>query len=429
TGVLRVDTVQELFDVAASLAAQPVPRGNRVAVVTNAGGPGILATDALINSGLEMPQLSKATVRELKKFISEDASFSNPMDMVAGAGPEEYRKTLEAIERDKKFDSIMSIFVPPVMIDQLEVARNIQIAVAKTKKTVLACFMGAGEGSTGVDHLKQHGIPVYQFPEAIAKTLAHLHGYRKWLKRKPGHVRNFKVDSARVSQIVADSLDGRSGAIVGDDALEILKAYGIQVAGYQYAHSEKEAITVAHRLKYPVVMKMASPTLLHKTEKGGVMVDLRSDTEVRRAFRQLRQRADDAEPVDKFSVAMQQMITGAVETVIGMTTDPSFGPLMMFGLGGIYVEVMKDVAFRINPLTDQGAKEMIQSLRSYPLLTGFRGAEPVDLATVEDSLLRLSQLVRDFDCFSEIDINPFIVSPNKENCRAVDARFIIGTTT
>lgn len=425
TGIMRVDTVEELFDVAAALSIQPIPKGNKVVVVTNAGGPGVLATDALVNSGMDMPDLAPDTVKELRKFSSADASFSNPMDMVAGAGAKEYKLTLEAVKKDDKFDIILPIFVPPVTCDQLEVAEHIRTALSGTEKTVYACFMGAGESTVGIDHLKEYDIPVFIYPEAIAKTAATICGYRKWLNRPQGKVRTFKVDSDRVKKIIKNTVKGKEGSIVGEEALEILGAYGIQVAGYRYAENADDAVAIAREISYPVVMKIATPPVLHKTEVRGVIVDLRSDEEVRKAFAELKERVGSLKKGEHFSVALQQMITGAVETVIGMTTDPSFGPLMMFGLGGIYVEVMKDVAFRINPLTGIEAKGMIESLRSYPLLTGFRGAPPVDLAYIEETLLRLAQLVRDFDCFAEIDVNPFIVSPDRENCKAVDARFIV----
>ncbi|UCD62634.1 MAG: acetate--CoA ligase family protein [Candidatus Zixiibacteriota bacterium] len=425
TGVMRVDTVEELFDVAAALSMQPIPKGNRVAVVTNAGGPGILATDALINNGMEMPALSPSTVSKLKGFISSEASFSNPLDLVAGAGGDEFRLTLDTLKNDKRYDSIIPIFVPPVTIDQLDVARNIYESVKDSRKTILACFMGAGESSEGIEFLKDHNIPVYIFPEAIAKTLAAISNHNKWLARPRGKLKNFKVNSDLVRQLIKSALDSGRRAVVGEDAIEILGAYGIPAAGYRYAFSAKEAVTVANKIGYPVVMKINTPPILHKTEFGGVMVDLRTDKEVRDAFTELKKRVGTTEKTGRFSVAMQRMISGGIETVMGMTIDPSFGPLIMFGLGGIYVEVMKDVSFKINPLTDANAREMIESIRSYPLLTGFRGAPPVDLGTLQETLLRLSQLVSDFDCFAEIDINPFIASPDRGLCKAVDARFII----
>lgn len=424
-GIMRVDTTEELFDVAAALSRQPIPKGKRVVVVSNAGGPAVLTTDALIANGMEMPDLTPETIKELKQFISADASYANPMDMVAGAGPDEYLKTLNVIKKDKRYDSIITIFLAPVTVDELQVATNIYTALGNCDKTVLACLMGAGESKAGINFLNSHGIPTYIFPEAAAKTLATIDVYRQWLKRPQGKVKNFKVHAHKVTEIVERCRAQNRTAIVGAEAMEVLRAYGIQAAGYRYGSSAAEAVAEARKLGYPVVMKINTPPILHKTEVGGVIVDLRSDTEVRKAFTELRRRVGKIEKGEQFSVAMQQMISGSVETVIGMTTDPSFGPLIMFGLGGIYVEVMKDVAFRINPLTPPAARRLVRSLRSYKLLTGFRGAPPVDLETIEETLLRVSQLIREFPCFAEIDINPFIVSPERSKCVAVDARFII----
>jgi len=424
-GIMRVDTTEELFDVAAALSRQPIPKGNRVVVVTNAGGPGILATDALISHGLEMPNLAPSTVNELKKFISADASYSNPMDMVGGAGPTEYLETLNVIKKDSRYDTILTIFLAPVTVNELQVGKNIYAALKDTDKTVLACLMGAGESKAGIDFLNHNGVPTYLFPEAAAKALSTIDGYRQWLGRSRGKVKTFKVHTDKVTEIINRYAADGNTAIVGEDAMEILKAYGIPAAGYQYAYSAKEAVSVAHALGFPVVMKINTPPILHKTEAGGVMVDLRSDTEVRNAYKELLKRVGKIPKGERFSVILQEMVSGSVETVIGMTTDPSFGPLIMFGLGGIYVEVMKDVAFRINPLTPPKARRMIKSLKSYPLLTGFRGAPPVDLKILEDTLLRVSQLVKEFDRISEIDINPFIVSADPNKCKAVDARFIL----
>lgn len=425
-GVMRVDTVEELFDVARALSMQPIPKGKNVVVVTNAGGPGILATDALINNSMEMPALSAPTVRKLKKFISEDASFSNPMDMVAGAGPKEFKMTLDAVKSDSRYNTIIPIFVPPVTINELEVAKHIHEAVGDCKKTVLACFMGAGFNSPGIEYLKKHGVPVYIFPEAIAKTLQTIENYRQRITDSMGKIKTFKVDSDAVKRIIDKTIAAGKKAIVGDEAIEILNAYGIPAAGYSYASNRKEAVDIANAMGYPVVMKINTPSILHKTEKRAVMIDLRTDKEVRAAFIELKKRVEEElKSGGEFTVAMQQHISGGIETVMGMMCDPSFGPLIMFGLGGIYVEIMKDVAFSINPLTTVHAHKMVKSLRSYPLLQGYRGAPPVDISTVEETLLRLSQLVKDFHPFCEIDINPFIASPDKDKCKAVDARFLI----
>jgi acetyltransferase len=429
-GVLRVSSVEELFDVARVLAHQPIPKDNRVAIVTNAGGPGLLATDAMINLGLRLPPFRRDVKTSLRKSLTGLGEINNPLDLVAGAGSESYKKALEIIKKDKNYDTIFSIFVPPVTIDQLDVARSIHTALEGSRKTVVTCFMGAGEGSEGVDYLKQCGIPVFMFPEAVAKSLSLIDGYRRWLKRPRHEFVDFDVNREAVQAIIDETLDNGSDTITGEKALNILNHYGINTAKNRIASSEKAAVSAAEELGFPVVMKIYTPQILHKTDIGAVKLDIRTAKEVRSTFSSFKNKIEKPgkKTGEKFSVEIQEMVSGGVETVIGMSTDPSFGPLIMFGLGGIYVEILKDVAFRINPLNEGNADEMVKSLKSYPLLTGFRGSESVDMKTLKESLLRLSQLVSDFDQFSEIDINPFIAHSQKGKSKAVDARFIIKKT-
>ena len=427
-GVMRVSSVEELFDVAAALSKQPIPKGNRVAIVTNAGGPGLLATDALVGLGLEVSNYTGTTKTKLKKALTGQGSVNNPLDLVAGAGGEHFKTALSVIKNDPNFDTIVPIFVPPVTIKQMDVANSILDGIKGTKKTVLACFMGAGEGSTAVDFLKQNGVPVYMFPEAIAKTLAQLGSYNEWLDRPKTKFKTFKVDKKAVQAIIHKTLDKGGDAIVGEEALAVMNAYGIPVTETGIAYSDKEAVALAEKIGFPVVLKVNTPQILHKTEYGAVVVDLRTAKEVKQAFNNLKKKITSMSKKRKrFSVMVQEMVSGGIETVMGMTTDPHFGPLIMFGLGGIYVEILKDVAFRINPLKENNVNEMISSLKSYPLLTGFRGSEPADLPTLKESLLRLSQLITDFDQFSEIDINPFITHSAKSKSKAVDARLILDT--
>jgi len=426
-GVLRVSSVEELFDVARALANQPIPKGNRVAIVSNAGGPGLLATDALVNLGMNVAPYRGAIKTKLKKAIAGLGTVNNPLDLVAGAGGESFKQALSLIKNDRNFDTIIPIFVPPVTINQLDVAKSILEGIKGTKKTVLACFMGAGEGSEGVDYLKRHGVPVYIFPEAIAKALSLIDIYRRWLERPRYDFKTFRVNKRRVESILKEAISKGEDAIVGEEALEILSSYGIPAIKGKIAFTEKAAVSAAEEIGYPVVIKINKPRILHKTDIGAVVIDVRSNREVKTAFASLKKKITKLKALgqQRFSVSVQEMISDGVETVIGMTTDPSFGPLIMFGLGGIYVEVLKDVAFRINPLNEGNVDEMMQGLKAYPLLTGQRGAEPVDIDRLKESLLRLSQLVTDFDKFSEIDINPFIASSVKGKSKAVDARFII----
>ncbi|MCP4569792.1 MAG: hypothetical protein GY841_19610 [FCB group bacterium] len=424
-GVMRTTSIEELYDVAMMLSNQPVPKGNRVAIVTNAGGPGILATDALIGHGLKLPPLSAKIKNDLKAFLPPEVSLNNPLDLVAGARGREFTLALDAVGKDKAYDTIVPIFVQPITVNELDVAQSIIDAKAKTDKPFLVSFMGVGFRSEGIEKLSQNGIPVYIFPEAIAKALKTVDGYRQYLQRKKGKFPTFKVDQQAVKNIIEKSRQAGHEAIISEDALDILKAYGIPAAEYAFAESAKEAIAVANEVGYPVVMKLNTPRILHKTEAKAVRVDIRSDKELRSHFNDLKKQIGPTPKGEKFSVAIQKMVSGGIETVIGMNYDPAFGPLIMLGLGGIYVEVMKDVAFRITPLSDERADEMIRSLKSFPLLSGFRGADAVDLNVLKEALLRLSQLISDFDEFSEIDLNPFIVSGDKRECKAVDARFIL----
>ncbi len=424
-GVMRTTSIEELYDVAMALSKQPVPKGNRVAIITNAGGPGILATDAIIGQGMELPPLPKKIKNELSKFLPDEVSLSNPLDLVAGAGSREFTLALEAVCKDKTYDTIVPIFVQPITIDEIEVAQSIINAKKKTDKPFFVCFMGVGFRSAGIEMLQEHGIPVFIFPEAIAKVLRTLDGYRQFLQRKKGKFPTFKVDKSRVEEIIENTIARKSDAIIGNDAMDILDAYGIPTAPYLIAGSPKAAVEAAKKLEYPVVMKLNTPEILHKTEAKAVRVDIRSDKELRAEFNDLKKQIGKLKAGEKFTVALQSMVTGGVETVIGMTHDPAFGPLIMFGLGGIYVEIMKDVSFRVTPLSDQGADAMIKSLKSYPLLNGFRGSDPVDTKIIKDALLRLSQLIIDFPQFVEIDINPFIASGKIGCCKAVDARFIL----
>ena len=422
-GVMRTTSIEELYDIAMMLSAQPIPKGNRVVIVTNAGGPGILATDALVALGMDVAPLPTKIKNELKIFLPPEVSLHNPLDLVAGAGSREFTLALEAVGHHKAYDTIIPIFVQPITINEIDVARSIIEARKKTDKPYLVCFMGVGFSSEGINMLLDHGIPVYVFPESIAKTLQTIDQYRRYLQRKPGRLPNFRVNKSAVEEIIG-RYHGRD-AIIGADAMSILEAYGIPTASYTFAFSAKEATEAANAVGYPVVMKLNTPEILHKTEAHAVRIDIRSDRELREQFNDLRKSVRTLKKGEKFSVAIQKMVTGGVETVLGMVYDPAFGPLIMFGLGGIYVEVMKDVAFRVTPVSDDSAGEMIKSLKSYPLLTGFRGSAPVNISVLKNAILRLSQLVTDFDEFAEIDINPFIASGDKDCCKAVDARFIL----
>jgi acyl-CoA synthetase (NDP forming) len=352
----------------------------------------------------------------------------NPLDLVAGATGKEFKKSLAVVTKDPNVDSIIAICVPPANIDQVEVADAIIESARKSKMLTDACFMGVSEGSAGFEKLRREDIPVRIFPEPIARVLARLDKYRRWLERPAGDYSDMGGNPKKVKEIIRLARKEKQTTIVGQDAMQILKAYDIPSASYKFAYSKKEAGQIARKLGFPVVLKVNTPNILHKTEMKAVAVDLRTVEEVESTYADMEKRIKkQTDSNEEFSVVVQEMISGGVETVIGMTHDPAFGPLIMFGLGGIYVEVLKDVTFRIMPLSDLDAEEMIKSLRGYKLLTGYRGSKPVDTDAIKESILRLSQLVHDFPEFSEVDINPFIVTSDKASTRAVDARMILST--
>ena len=422
-GVLRVTSVEELFDMAMALCNQPVPRGNGVAIVTNAGGPGIMAVDACESLGLRIPQFTDRTVRRLKKALPPVVTVQNPIDLIASADAVTYRAALEIIQEDENVHAILAIFVPPITTDPLEISSVIHDVTRGNSKTVLACFMGREEV------LRQHGrledkiVPIYSFPESAAKTLSLLDKYRRWLERPAGKVRQHRVDRKRAQAVFSRVRASKRTDLTQEEAYRVLEAYGIPMARFRIARGLEEVVSSAEKIGYPVALKVADPAILHKTEVGGVILDIRDDGEMVKAFRELKsnlKRIRGGKGEGRFMV--QEMVGGGRETILGMNLDPAFGPLLMFGLGGIYVEYLKDVAFRVLPITDVDTEEMIRSIRGYPLLEGVRGEEPSDLRALEEAIGRLAQLVTDFPEIRQLDVNPFMVLPAGKGAKGVDAR-------
>jgi acetyl coenzyme A synthetase (ADP forming)-like protein len=425
-GVLRVTSVDEMFDIAMALSNQPIPRGDRVAIITNAGGPGILATDAVVSLGIKMAKFEPKTLKYLRANLPEVAAINNPVDVIASGGPDAYRVAMDAVLSDKNVDAVIVIFVPPVVVDHRAVINAIieMIGKHKNSKTVLGCFMAVPSGVAGSEEMVKHKIPIYTFPESAAKALSLMIRYRKWIDRPMGRRTKFEVDRDRVAAVIETAAAAGLTTIIGEQALEIVDAYGIPTAKSIRAKSQQDIKKIVSQVGFPVVMKIDDPRITHKTDVGGVVTDLRNPAEVLKAFRVMKKKF--APSKGEFAgVIIQEMVQGGIETIIGMSHDPSFGPLMMFGLGGIYVEVMKDVAFKIQRMRDVDAREMIRSIKGFPLLTGFRGSAAVDLKCLEEAILRLSQLVSDFPQFESFDVNPLIATADRKKSKAVDARFVL----
>jgi acetyltransferase len=419
-GVLRVSSMEEMFTLAQALASQPVPSGDRIAIVTNAGGPGILCTDALIGAGLTLATLQTKTRKALAKVLPAEAAVGNPVDMIASADASRYRAALTLVMKDPGVDGVIAIFVSPIMIDAYEVAVAIASATVRAKP-VLSVFMGKQRSAEGVAWLRDHRVPVYRFPENAAAAMAGLARYRVLRDRPIGRAVMFASDRARALKAIAAARKAGRTLLSTREVSEVLAAYGFPMAPSRVCTTAAEAIEAAHALGYPVVLKAASDVISHKSDVGGVKLDVRNADEVADAFAAMRSRLRSKDA--KLKIQVQRMVAGGRETILGMTRDAQFGPVMMFGLGGIFVEVMKDVSVRIHPLTDLDARAMIERIKGFPLLAGARGEKPVDLAFLEEALLRLSQLVGELeDELAELDLNPLIVTGKRETSCVVDAR-------
>lgn len=434
TGIVRVDTLEELFDVANLLSHQPVPSGKRVGILTNGGGPGIMTADACASKGLELPDLSAKTISELKIVLSSRASLTNPIDMTAEATAEEYSQALKLLAEDDNIDIMIVIFIPPILTQEEAVAASIRKAAPEFRqrgKTLVASFMGSRGTSMELGSEEECCVPSFAFPEATATAIAKACEYNDWLKRPKGILPEMAgTDEKSGKQIVVTALEqstSRPFWLKYDAVVNLLCCYGISVVRSKSAMTAEEAGKVANELGYPVVMKLMSATIIHKTEVGGVILDLRLRTEVEKAFMQIREHLRNLKRENEMQgVILQQMIPEGVEVIVGVTQDPSFGPLLMFGLGGVQAELFKDVVFRIHPLTDIDAAEMVRAVKAYQLLQGWRGARPSDIKSLEELLLRVSALVEDIPQVTELDLNPVMALEHGKGYMVVDARIRVG---
>jgi acetate---CoA ligase (ADP-forming) len=426
SGAMRVDTVEELFDLAMAFSHQPIPKGNRVAIITNAGGPGIIIADACEAHGLDVSELTEETRRTLAEHFPEEASLQNPVDMIASATPRSYRVAVEAVLADPGIDAVIATFVPPLGIRQEDVAEAIVGAAQGAGKPVLAVLMGREGLPQGLAELASAGIPGYRFPESAVRALAAMFRYRTWLERPAGAVQTFATDSGAARRIVERAVAEGREKLSETEVMQIFEAYGIPVATFEPATSAEEAVHAAERIGFPVVLKAMSTELIHKSDVGGVRLRLADAAAVRRAYQEMMDEIPERSgiPAERIQgVMVQRMTSGGHETIVGATTDPAFGPMLMFGLGGIYVEAMRDVAFRLHPIRDIDAHEMVRSIRGIRLLHGLRGEKPSDLAAIEEVLQRVSQMLGDLPEVRELDINPWIALP--EGGVAVDGRISI----
>jgi acetyltransferase len=424
-GIIRAETFEAMFDYSTAFAMQPLPRGNRVAIITNAGGPGIMAADAVEQSGMRITPLAGSIATALRERLPAAASVGNPIDVLGDADPDRYVTAVNAAQDDDSVDAIVVILTPQAMTRPAETARAVA-SCARRDKPILASFMGGEDVLPGREELVAAGLPDYTSPERAVAALKAMCDYSAWLRRPPRIVTHFPVNRRRVERIIQRHVRMRQFQIGEAHAKTILRAYDFTVPPGGATATVHDAMAMAESVGYPVAMKIMSPDILHKSDVGGVRLNLDSSEALRDAFDlmmlRIRQRTPNAR-ID--GVYIEKMCKRGREVILGMTRDPQFGPMLMFGLGGIFVEVMKDVTFHIAPITEQEAMQMLASTRSFALLKGVRGQASVDVSAVATSLQRISQLVTDFPQIVEMDINPFIVGTVGNESLAADARITL----
>jgi len=444
-GALRAETVEELFDLAMSFANQPLPDGNRVAIVTNAGGPGIMAADACEANGLSVVHLAPETEDLLRTRLPEEASVKNPVDLIASASAENYEFALQCVFDDPNVDAAIAAFVPPLGIQTKDVASAIvRVNERHPEKPLLAVLMGREGLPAGLAELHDASIPAYIFPESAARALGAMWQYRCIAGRRTGRVLEFDADDGAVEAIVDSTLAAGQAKLSEPDAMRVLEAYGVRVAPWKFVSKDgprslaPAVAEAAGDLGFPVALKVVSPDIVHKTDVGGVALGLDNRAEVERAVRAMVKRVTEPPPESKKSrkgakkskrprkepriegIMVQQMAGGGLETIVGLTRVPQVGALIMFGMGGIYVEALRDVVLRLAPLHDVDAEEMIREVKLFRLLEGVRGQAPRDLDALEEAILRISQLAERHPRIEEMDINPLISL--EQGATAIDAR-------
>jgi acetyl coenzyme A synthetase (ADP forming)-like protein len=434
TGVIRAETLEEMFALAAGLANQPLPVGPRVAIVTNAGGPAVLCTDACEAGGLVVPELSDQTKARLAAFLPASAAVKNPVDLIASATPDQYRKAIKTILAADEVDALIVLYISLSAMDTAPIAEGVLAGIAAGRaaagkgKPVLACWMAEGDRDRSLA-LTGETIPTYRLPEIPARVLSKAAAYAEWRAQPLGLLPDYQdLDLPLVREICSKALSQRgAGWLTTEETRSVLRAMSLPVPPGGVAQTEDDAVELARRVGFPVAVKLASHRLVHKTEIGGVRLSIQEEKAVRQAFRAIRDRLAQDNNLDAMEgVLVQPMVSGGVEVMVGVTHDPLFGPLIAFGLGGIHVEILGDVRFRVTPLTDRDAAEMVREIRGYRLLEGYRGHLPADIPAIEDVLLRISRLVEEIPQITELDLNPLFALPPGQGCRVVDARIRVG---
>ena len=422
SGAIRVDTMEELFDYATAFSKQPLPTNGDLVIVSNAGGPAIISTDSCSKLGIKMAKIEEIRSK-IDAVIPPWGSSRNPVDIVGDADFNRFENVLNEVLQHKNVGSVISMCTPSATLDYDKLAEVIVRMSKKYKKTMLASLMGLDEGITNREILAAGDVPYYTYAEGSIRALKAMLRFVEWVKSPDGNITKFEVDKDKAKSIFDKvKAEGRTN-LLEDEGREILDAYGFPLPQSIVATTEDEAVDAANKIGYPIVMKISSPQIVHKSDAGGVKVNLTNDDETRDGFRTIMENAKKYDSNAEIKgVLIVEMVKGGKEMIIGSKLEPGMGPVVMLGMGGIYVEILKDVTFRLAPLTDQEANDMISSIKTKKLLDGVRGEEPSDINKLSECIQRLSQLVSDFKEIKELDMNPVLVMEKGKGCKILDVR-------
>jgi 4-hydroxybutyryl-CoA synthetase (ADP-forming) len=422
SGAIRVDTMEELFDYATAFSKQPLPTAGGLVIVSNAGGPAIISTDACSKLGIRMAKIESIRPK-IDEVIPPWGSSRNPVDIVGDADFNRFNNVLDRVLKHPKVGSVITMCTPSGTLNYDKLAEVIVTMSKKYKKTMLASLMGLDEGITNREILAKGDVPYYTYAEGAIRTLAAMIKFAIWINTPEGKVTKFKVNKAKAKKIFDQVKKEKRPNLLEEEGQEVLKAYGLPLPKSALAKTDTEAVKIAKKIGYPVVMKIASPQIIHKSDAGGVKVNLTNDEEIKEAFKTIIINAKKYNSKAEIKgVLIVEMVKGGKELIIGSKLEPGFGPVIMLGMGGIYVEVLKDVTFKIAPVTSKEADDMISEIKTQKLLQGVRGEKPSDIAKLSECIQRLSQLVTDFKEIKELDMNPVLVMEKGKGCRILDVR-------
>ena len=422
SGAIRVDTMEELFDYATAFSKQPLPMNGDLVIVSNAGGPAIISTDACSKLGIKMAKIEEIR-KKIDAVIPPWGSSRNPVDIVGDADFNRFENVLNEVLKHKNVGSVISMCTPSATLDYDKLAKVIVSMSKKYKKTMLASLMGLDEGITNREILANGDVPYYTYAEGSIRALNAMLTFTNWIKNPSGKTTKFTVKKDKVKKILDNAKKEKRNALLEEEGQEILRAYGFPLPASKLAKTKKEAVTASKKIGYPVVLKIASPQIIHKSDAGGVKVNLQNAKDVENAFDTIIKNAKKYDKkADIKGVLVVEMVKGGKEMIIGSKLEPGFGPVVMLGMGGIYVEVLKDVTFKLAPMTNIEADDMISSIKTKKILEGVRGEKPSDIKKLSECIQRLSQLVSDFNEIKELDMNPVLVMEKNKGCRVLDVR-------